>query len=62
MFFNCRNGQGHLVRYLQHRFFMDAAQNEDAAALYRQRIDYGLHLAQRLAGMQLRLYIILALQ
>ena len=39
MFFNCRNGQGHFVRYFQHRFFVNAAQDEDAAALRRQRLD-----------------------
>ncbi len=41
---------------------MDASQDEDAPALRRQRLDDGFHLAQRLAGMKLRLDIILAPQ
>ncbi len=60
MFFNCRNGQGHFVRYFQHRFFVNASQDEDAAALRRQRLDDRLDLAQRFAGVKLRFDIILA--
>lgn len=62
MFFNCRNGQGHFLRYFQHRFFMDTAENEDPAALCRKRIDDRLDLAQSLAGVKLSLHIIFALQ
>lgn len=62
MFFNCRNGQGHFLRYFQHRFFVDAAENEDPAALCRKRIDDRFHLAQRLAGVELRFHVIFALQ
>ena len=62
MFFNCRNGQRHFLRYFHHRFFVDAAKNEDAAALRGQRLDDCLDLAQRFAGMELGLDIILAAQ
>lgn len=62
MFFNCRNGQRHFLRYFQHRFFVDAAKNEDAAALRRQRIDDRLDLTQCFAGVELRLHIIFALK
>ncbi len=41
---------------------MDAAENEDAAALCRQRIDDGFDLAERFAGVELRLHIVLALE
>lgn len=41
---------------------MDASQDEDAAALRRQRLDDGFHLTQRLAGVELRLDVILAAQ
>ncbi|SEK05859.1 hypothetical protein SAMN05518849_13913 [Sphingobium sp. AP50] len=62
MFFNSRNGQRHLLRYFQHRFFVDAAKNEDTAALGGQRLDDRLDLTQRFAGMQLGFDIILATQ
>ena len=62
MFFNCRNGQGHFVRYFQHRFFVNTSQDEDAAALRRQRLDDRLDLAQRFAGVQLRFDVVLAAQ
>ncbi len=62
MFFNSRNGQGHLLRYFQHRFFVNTAKNEDAATLCWQRLDDRLHLTQRFAGVQLGLDIILATQ
>lgn len=41
---------------------MDAAKNEDAAALRGQRLDDRLDLAQRFAGVELGLDIILAAQ
>jgi len=56
MFFNCRNGQFHLLRYFRHGFFMDAAKNEGAAALRRQGIDDRLHLAKGVAGVELRFH------
>lgn len=62
MFFNCRNGQGHFLRYFQHGFFLDAAEDEDPAALGGERLDDRLDLPQRLAGMQLRFHIVLATQ
>lgn len=62
MFFNSGNGQRHLVRYFRHGFFVNAAKNEDAAALGRQRIDDRLDLAKCFARMQLRFDIIVALQ
>ncbi len=62
MFFNGRNGQGHFVRYFQHRFFVNATKDEDAAALGGQRLDDGFDLTQRFAGVQLGLDIIFAAQ
>lgn len=62
MFFNGRNGQRHLVRYFQHRFFVNAAQNENATALGGQRLDDRLDLTQSFAGVQLGLDIIFAAQ
>lgn len=41
---------------------MNASQDEDAAALRRQRLDDHLDLAQRFAGMKLRLDVIFAAQ
>ncbi len=41
---------------------MHAAKDEDPAALHRKRIDDGLDLAQRLAGMKLGFDIMLALK
>jgi len=62
MFFNSRNGQGHFARYFQHRFFVDAAENEDPAALRGKRVDHRLDLAQGFTGVELCFHIILALQ
>lgn len=53
MFFNSRNGQGHLLRYFQHRFFVNSSQDEYAAALGGQRLDDRLYLTQCFAGLQL---------
>lgn len=41
---------------------MDAAENEDPAALCRKRIDDRFHLSQRFAGVKLGLHVIFALQ
>ena len=41
---------------------MDAAENEDAAALCGKRIDNRLHLAQGFAGMKLGFHVIFTLQ
>ena len=62
MFFNSRNGQRHFLRYFQHRFFVNTAKNEDAAALGGQRIDNRLDLAERLAGVKLCLDGVFAAQ
>jgi hypothetical protein len=62
MFFNCRNGQKHFVRYLGHGFFVDAAEEENPAALAGKRIDDPLQLPQGVAGNQLGFGIAVGLQ
>jgi len=42
MLLNRRNGQSHLVRYLDDRFLVDTTENEGAATLPGQRIDQRL--------------------
>ncbi len=60
MFFNRRNGQGHFVRYFDHRFLVNASKDEYSAALGRERLDDAFDLTERFAGMKLRLDIVLA--
>ncbi|CAN5408490.1 hypothetical protein BH10PSE15_BH10PSE15_01900 [soil metagenome] len=58
MFFNCRNGQRHLFRYLRHRFFLNAPQNEDTTALIGKILEDALHAPQLIAGAKLRFDIL----
>lgn len=62
MFFNSRNGQGHFLRYFGHGLFVNPAEEEDAPALARQRIDDVLEMAKRVAGDEIRFGVAVRLE